>query len=532
MNNRLLTVTFIALAGLAFCSPALATSKQNVERFVKHFESLGSVRYKTFAPLGEDLLGTMFPEIGVAEIGEGSASKLVVVRANKGGKGGIETLISEPFVSSGSGADFGLLAAGNHLITYTSQPWTDGRGVEHVRGDLQVRDLTSAGGVKQLFLLKDAVDVGFKIGSQKFQDNLVWQPLLHFLNGGERLPRRFVYNRLAWDEVSSGYKLVHHLTALPEAGTVLAANLNNKGILYYRAGHLREAERWFSEATTQATTEQSIVLHNTELVGVEMEDISRQGRKRPEQVYDEALMAYWRGEFDDALLQLSSRGASIGEFDYALLGLALAQQRRWPEVDGVTERLARKSLSPSGRGKQFYADYLGEVARIALLQGRRMNEVAGRYLKALEATDKGHPAYVEGIAELMVRGGQTAEVESMLERQIDLAPGDVDLMRYFTKLFTLYQSSGRSTSMLLADASEGPLHNIGGYVDMLDYYDLRPALTDLQYQGENTIDVSGGPLDSFGLPDARQNNEPPKMEQINEVFEGGVVKGESSDLVQ
>jgi hypothetical protein len=525
MITRGLTVVLLALALLG--QTAHATTKENVERLKQHFATLGEVRYQVFAPLGQDGLKRPYPELGAAEIETGGTSKLVVVQVGSG-KGGLTTLISEPFESTGAGADFDLLGIGNHLITYASEPWTDGSGIDHTRGDLLVRDLT-APGVPTLFELRDAVDLGFTIGSRKFQDNLVMQPALHFLNSGERLPRRFAYSRLAFDEVSGQYKLVHHLTPLPEAHKVVAANLNNKGILYYRAGHLRMAEEWFSRATTQAAADQGLIAHNTELVGVEIESLAGQGGKRPEQPFDEALMAYWQGDFAAALTQLSAR-SNLGEFDYALLGLALAQERRWPEVDNVTRRLHDKSLSASGRGKQFYADYLGEVIRIAFLQGPHLTQVAARYLKALEALDRGHPVYIEGLAELLLRGGNTDRAAALLERGIEHAAADANLTLAFNRLYELYTSRGKSTTALLADASRGPLHNVGAYVDLVDYYDLRPALAELEYEGEETFTVKGQ-LNFFGVDErAVDPNAPPAPDFAEPVFEGGVIKGTQSDL--
>ena len=90
--------------------------------------------------------------------------------------------------------------------------------------------------------------------------------------------------------------------------------------------------------------------------------------------------------------------------------MALAQERRWIEVDENTEILARKALSPTGRGRDFYAGYLGELVNIALLQGKPKQEVATRYLAALDATaGRNHPAYVRGITAVMQRTGKTTE---------------------------------------------------------------------------------------------------------------------------
>jgi len=511
-------ITLLAAYLLLGATPALAASKVNIELMSKYFGSLGTVKYQEFTPLGG-------PEVGVAEIGGApapvkaktkvkgdpaaadsttdaapvevpGAHKLVAVKVDKGK---VVTLLDETFTSGPNGEDFAFIENAN-LLTYTAHPWTDPQGLAHQIGDLQVRDLTASGGPKVLFALKDAVDVGFKVVNPKFQDTLIWQPQLHFLNTGERLPRRFNYSRLMWDDAGGKYILAHFLTPLPDAQKVAAANLNNKAILYYRAGHLDEAERLLSEATTQALTGQSIITHNTELVSVEIDDLARQGRKMPDRPFDPALQYYWQGQYDDALAAISRRGDAIDEFDLALSGLALAQARRWAEADKATDQLAHVSLSATGRGKAFYADYLGEMVRIALLQGPKIGDVAERYLKALENVDRSHPDYVAGIAALMQRGGQLKQTQQVLENYIGIAPGDVDLADLRLMLFELYQAGGQSTTALLADAQRGPVRNIAGYVDLVDYYDLRPALAKVNEVGD-MFELSGGPLDQLVLPD-------------------------------
>jgi hypothetical protein len=504
-----------ALAVVAAATPAFATKKENIELIEKHFATLGTVKYQAFAPLGG-------PEVGAAEIG----GKLVVVSVD--GKS-VKSLLSEPFSSTGDSADFCYMGEkGEHLLSYNATEFTDPQGQNHVRGDLLVRDVSGATPVKTLFELRDAVDVGFKIGSWKFQDNFIWQPALHFLNSGERLPRRSLYSRLMWDEVAKEYKLGHFLTPLPDAATVDSANTNNRAILFYRAGHLTEAAQLFSQATTQALTGQSIIAHNTGLVSIEMDDIARQGRNLPGQPYDEALSFYWRGEFADALASLARRGDSVTEFDYALRGLALAQERRWPEVDETTELLARKALSSTGRGKGFYGDYLGELVSIALLQGPKMQEVAARYLKALEATDRSNPAYVRGIAALMQRTGKTVDTQRVLENYINIAPDDADLADLRLMLFELYQNTGRPTTTLIAEAQRGPVLNIAGYVDLVDYYDLRAALGQVKFEGD-FMEIKGQ-LDFFGMDERPADPDDVQQPEEPAITQGGVVKGEKSDF--
>lgn len=534
-----------AVAVLAAATPAFATKKENIELIEKHFATLGTVKYQAFAPLGG-------PEVGAAEIG----GKLVVVSVD--GRS-IKSLISEPFSSTGNSADFCFMGEkGEHLLTYNATQFMDSQGQGHVRGDLLVRDLSQQGaavkgkatskaqsakdgtiasdakvdvtgsgsGPRVLFELRDAVDVGFKIGSWKFQDNFIWQPMRHFLNSGERLPRRSLYSRLMWDEVAKEYKLGHFLTPLPEAATVEAANTNNRAILFYRAGHLAEAAQLFSQATTQALTGQSVIAHNTGLVSIEMDDIAHQGRNLQGQAFDEALSLYWRGEYADALASLARRGDAVTEFDYALRGLALAQERRWPEVDETTEVLARKALSSGGRGKGFYADYLGELVSIALLQGPKMQEVAARYLKALEATDRNHPAYVRGIAALMQRTGKTTETQKVLENYISIAPDDADVADLRLMLFELYQDTGRPTATLIADAQRAPVLNIAGYVDLVDYYNLRAALGDVKFNGE-FFEIKG-PLEGLSLPENRPDSD--YTDGVEDQQQSGVIKGEKSDF--
>src|SRR5438105_14959528 len=115
------TLSYLLLAALWLLAPQFATaaSKGTVDALSKRFATLGAVRYQQFAPLGG-------PEVGVAEVGSGSATRLVAQRA--GDSGDVNTLIDEPFASTGGGPDFALLAGGAHLLAYHSQPWTAADG--------------------------------------------------------------------------------------------------------------------------------------------------------------------------------------------------------------------------------------------------------------------------------------------------------------------------------------------------------------------------------------------------------------------
>ena len=90
-------------------------------------------------------------------------------------------------------------------------------------------------------------------------------------------------------------------------------------------------------------------------------------------------------------------------------------------------------------------------------------------------------------------------------------------------LFELYQNTGQPTTQLIADAQRGPVHNIAGYVDLIDYYDLRSALGNVELESE--FFPIKGPLDHLSLPESRPDSDYQGQEVVQP--ESGIIKGTS-----
>jgi tetratricopeptide (TPR) repeat protein len=476
------TIVVSALAFIFSSTCCHAMSEANRDALQKYFEGQGTIRHAVYAPLGG-------PEVGVAEIETGgSSSRLQAVRMPKPGT--FETIYTQALTSSPERSPFTLMLQGRHLLVYAPTSWSSSSGATHKRGDLEIVDLTSEGGTKTLFGLKDVVDLQFAPGTRD-GEGLIWQPLPHFLNTGEILPVRHQYFRLVWNERDQTYELRHHLIPLPDATLVDSANLNNRAIIYYRAGLLQRAHEVLSEASQLAEEGQSLILHNNEMVDGELDDLSMQGQRMSGVPFDEALQFFWQGDFGNCLRILETRKyGGFNDRDMAMLGLALAQERRWPETDAYSQELAR-------RGYPHTADYYAELVRIAL--GQKNDEIFQRYLKALEAVDRTHPGYALGVANLYFRLGDANKGRDVLEaamRRSATVLNDLSAVRL--ALYELYSQSGEGNEMtrLIADAKDGPIINLNGLADLVDYVDLRSALAKVVAEpGEDGIVVPDKPLE-------------------------------------
>jgi len=471
--------------------PAWAMSEANQKLLKEHYDGLGEVRYALFAPLGG-------PEIGAAVIGGTvlpgggvQGAQLWVMRVEKGGT--LTTLLNEPLSTFTKRAPFTFLLTGRHLLTYPTAEWVDGRGLSHRRGDLTIRNLEAEGGPKIVYQLRDVVDLSFQAGGALSGDNLLWQPVVHFLNTGARLPVRNVYFSLTLDSAKGEYKLSRHLTCLPDAATVDAANLNNRAVYCYSEGWLSDATRLLEQASVVSEADQSVISHNQAMIRSELTDLAEQGNLLPDRRFDEALMYFWQGDFAACLRVLDARRhTGLGDDDLAMSGIALACVRRWPEVDRVTVELEHRAYAQ-------LADYLAELVRVALRQG--FFDVASTYLRALEAVDKRHPAYAALYATLLARMGNTADAENLLEQYLAAHPGgSVNAMPRY-QLFQLYKGRGNEAGCqtLIADALVGPVFDLMGYVELADYFDFSSALIPVPAEERERLQMPDHPLDQLEI---------------------------------
>jgi tetratricopeptide (TPR) repeat protein len=467
---------------LMLTSLGMCMSEANRESLEKYFAGQGEVRYAVYAPLGG-------PEVGVAQIGSGPSAKLQAVRMPKPGT--FETLYTETIQDNGERAPFTLMLQGRHLMVYSGTQWSSSSGGSHRRGDLVIRDLTGpSGSAKTLFELKDVVDLQFSPGTRD-GEGLIWQALPHFLNDGTSLPIRHQYFRLVWDEYGQTYQLRQHLTPMAEAAVIPEANLNNRAIIYYRAGQLRKAHALLSQAVQEAEEGQSLIMHNNQMVDGEIDELSMQGRHHPGRPFDEALQYFWQGDFEACLRVLETRKyGGFNDRDMAMLSLALAQERRWREVDSYVAELARRQPA-------FIADFVGELVMIAQDQGHR--DTLLKYVKLLEQIDNSHPASILAKANLYLKLGDLEEGRRLLEHGVRSASGgSSDLSPLRLALYQLYSETGNGSGMqdLIADASDGPVTNLRGLVDLIDHMDLRSALVDIVPEEGEGIPMPNQPLDS------------------------------------
>jgi hypothetical protein len=477
----------LLLAGLPL--PAGATSKANQDMLMKHFATLGTVLSATFPPIGG-------PEIGAAVIAgkaaEGSTPppRLRIVRVEGGGR--IVDVLDEALPTAAERPQYALLHGGKHLMTYPTTAWVDGAGITHTRGDLAVRDLEAAGGPKVVYELKDAVDVAFSAGAVEYDDCLLWQPDPHFLNAARTLPVRNNYVQMSFNAETNTYELYQHLIVLPDAAQVDAANLNNRAILYYRAGYLLQAARLLEQASSLAEANQSLIAHNQELVKSEIADLERQLERLAGRPANRALLYYWQGDYGACLRELEARQpAGLTDTDCAMAGLCLAQVKRWPDVD-------KTSIELEHRNVPFLASYLAELVRIAGWQG--FHDIAATYLQALVAVGRDLPAAAALKAQLLASTGRTADAQSLLEQYLAAHPGGSVNAGPRLRLYELYRGHGDSAGcqQLVQDALAGPVTDLLGYVLLADYADLSTALAEVAPESDR-IKAPQSPLDVFGI---------------------------------
>lgn len=475
-------VAALMLVGLS--QAAWAISQENREQLEGYFADLGTVHYELYAPLGG-------AEVGGAVIDEGGQVRLHIARVNERR---VESLITETLESADGKPPFTFLLIGAHALVYPTRTWMDSSGVAHRRGDLTIYELLSAEAPGQLLQIKDAIDLSFQAGSARSNENLLWQPSTHFLNANGILPRKYNYCRLSYDPEANDYVLYQHLTTLPDAATVQAANLNNRALLRYRAGDLLGASQLLTQADSIASADQSVIVRNQALINSEIEDLADQGRMFADQPCDEALQYLWQGDFAGVLRAMEPRSQyGLSDLEQATAALALAWEKRWPDVDRVTVELERHNVP-------FLADYLWELAKIAFSHG--FMDVAGTRLLALESIDPRHPGYAVGHSRLLRAMGETEQGEQVLERYLsDPANAGRDLSDPRLELYGLYYKRANlvGCERLAEDALRAPVTNLQAYVQLADYADLSTSLADVPIDASGRIPAPQHPLETFGV---------------------------------
>lgn len=482
--RQLLSSVLAAAAVIGLTLPAWAASEENRAKLAKHFASLGTVHYELFAPLGG-------AEAGGAVIGDDTHAQLFIARVSEGR---VEELICESVESADGKPPFTFLLIGAHALVYPTREWTDADGKAHRTGDLTVYDIITKDAPRKMLEIKEVVDLSFQAGSAKSTDNLLWQPDPHLLNNNGVLPVKYNYNRLSYDPERNEYRLYQHLTALPDAATVQAANMNNRAIVRYRAGDLLGASQLLTQADSIASADQSVIGRNQALLNSEIEDLADQGRMFEDRPYDEALQYFWQGDWSGVLRVTQARGQyGLTDLESALVGLALAHEKRWPEVDRVT-------LDLEQRGAPFFTDYLWELAKIAYDHG--FTDIANTRVLALEALDPRHPGHAVGHSRLLRAMGETEQGEQVLERYL-LDPGNAgrNLSEPRLELYSLYYKRANLSgcSQLVEDALRAPVTDLLAYVRLLDFVDLSTALADVPMDSSGRIPAPERPLETFGV---------------------------------
>lgn len=489
---RLTGIAVAAIAAAAVTVQAAgAATEADVARLKEYFLGLGDIHYELYAPLSS-------PDqpVGGAVISNGESGTLHVARV-EGGRVGELLSVSLPELNRKP--PFTFLLTGMHLMVYPTREWADADGRTHRRGDLQIYDLVSAETPQQVFELKDVCDLNFQAGGALSTENLLAQPSRHFLNRLGMLPVKHEYCWLRLDLEQNNYELFQHLTALPNAATVDAANLNNRGILRYYEGRLMEASQLLAQADSVASADQSIIARNQNLVNSEMDDLGVQSDKFPEQRSDEALEYYWQGNYLGVLRVMDTRGQyGYADYEAAIFGLALAHENRWRDADRFTAELERQQAP-------FLADYLWELAKIAYGQSRpgggdTHSEIGNARLLKLEVLDRQHPGYVVGLSRLLRQSGDLAQAEQVLEDYLaNPANASRDLTEPRMELYELYNQRGYFTGCerLTEEALRGPLLDLAGYVKLKDYVDFSTALIDIPLDSSGRIKAPEKPLEVF-----------------------------------
>jgi hypothetical protein len=480
--SSLRVLSAVVLGGLLFARPALALTEDNRETLEKYFRDKGEVRYELYAPFGG-------PEVGVAVYESGGRPQLEAVLQAGKGKGSTRTLISEALSSLPARTPFTLLQAGAHLLTYRS----DGPGTNS--GTLQIRDISGEGAPKIMLELRDIPDLTFQPGNNPGGTSLIWQVKPTFLNQGGRLPVKHSYARLVWDPVAGTYEVRQALIPLGGADQLEAANNNNRAIIYYNMGLLSEAAKLLDAAAMSAEYDQSSILHNKALVDSEMEDFALQSRVKGVP-FDDALMYFFQGDYAACLRVLKGRDLNTN-LDIGMLGLALANERRWPESDKYTEELFKRRVD-------FLGEYVGMLVTVARNQG--LAEIAALQLKKLEAYNAQDPVFVAELARLMVAADDPGGAKRLLERNLfSYSNFEPQLSAGTLLLFELYRNNlDDAGCQRLVNFAAQPLLDLSAYAGMADYFDLSAALEDVRLDLD-TIPYPEQPLDNFFMPGAPTN---------------------------
>ncbi len=491
-----LRLAICACAGLLVAAgalrPAHAISQDNQENLQKYFRSKGEVSYELYTPFGG-------PEIGIAVYQDGNTARMEAAQLlGKNGKGKATTLLSETLMLPPARPPFTFLLSGAHLLTYNTKPFTDAYGSPGVIGDLVIRDLTGKDGPKVLFELHDVANLQFQPGSDAYGESVIWQTQPSFLNSAGRLPVKHSYARLVYNTETGNYELRQALAALPDATTDESANNNNRAIIHYRLGRLNNASALLEDAVIMAEYNQSSVVRNKSLVDSEIEDFGRQSNVK-DRPFDEALMYFYQGQYKACLRILDGRkSVGYGPVDLGMMGLALANERRWPNADRCTEALMQQKAP-------FLPEYLASLVEIARYQG--FSDIAAMQLKKLEALAPKSPEFSAELANLLIETGDTAGAERVLERCLNShSINSSSLSNARRLLYSLYQSRAYYDGCrdLIRD-SASPLLDLMGYVDLLDYQDLSSALKDVELEQRDRINAPDQPLDGLVLQDRDPN---------------------------
>lgn len=481
-----------AVMGWIGLTSMAAAANQDTQRILgEFFAKQGVVVAVAYPPIsGAELGAAVIAPPAAADATSKAPLQLSVARL--AGRGDVQQVLLEALPAANGIAQFALLMNGKHLMTYPTTEWKDAAGVTHLRGDLVIRDLEAEGGVKVLYELKDVIDLGLPSASVQYSDCLLWQPLPHFLNTRGVLPVRNSYVHLSFNPELNEYALYQHLTALPDAGTVESANLNNRALLYYRLGNLGEAARLLEQAYALAEDDQSVIAHNQELVKSEIDELGRQFARSEGRAVDRPLMYFWQGDYAACLGELAPRQqAGLSDTDCAMAGLAMAYEKRWRDVDKLSIDLERRKVP-------FLAEYIGQLVLIADMQG--YPDIASPYMRALAAIGAQSPVYAALYAESLERQGKAPDAESVLQQFLSTHPGGSINAQPRLKLYELYSRRGNKSSceQLQKDALAAPVTDLLGYVLLADYLDLsaarKPVRTD-----NNGLLAPQKPLDVFGI---------------------------------
>lgn len=489
---RITTIAVAALvAGIATLQVAWGATADDITRLKDYFQGLGEVYCDSYAPLSS-------PDqpVGGAVIATGETGTLHIARIENGQP---TELLSIPVPELDRRPPFTFLLTGLHLMVYPTRSWTDADGQSHRRGDMRIYDLVSEDAPKQVFEIQDVCDLNFQPGGALSTEHLLSQPSRHFLNRFGLLPVKYEYCWLRYNPETNKYELFQHLTALPNAATVDAANLNNRAILQYYAGRLMDASLLLAQADSVASSDQSIIAHNQNLVNSEMDDLGVQADKFPDRPSDEALEYFWQGNYLGVLRVMDTRGQyGYTDCEDAIFGLSLAYENRWRDTDQFTAELERQQAP-------CLADYLWELTKIAFSQSHPRpddphSKIGNDRLLKLEAVDNHHPGYIVGLSRLLRQTGELTQSERVLADYLaDPANAGRDLSEPRQELFMLYKQRGNAAGceQLMKDALSGPVLNLPAYVKMKDYVDFSTALVDIPLDSSGRIKAPEKPLDLF-----------------------------------